>query len=190
MHGSGAHVVIFRSVAPDRGHCIMERSFYNAAAGFLGKGQVMKGLRWVLLVAGVMAANAVGAADGLVAVKSTHDVKATMDRFEGAAKAKGLNVFLRLDHAAGAKKVGKSLRPTELLVFGNPQGGTPLMECAQSAGIDLPLKALAWQDAAGQVWLGYNDPKFLASRHGAGDCGPVVVNLAKALAGLAQEAVK
>jgi uncharacterized protein (DUF302 family) len=150
----------------------------------------MKALRRVLLVAGIMVAGAAGAAEGLVAIKSAHDVKGTMDRFEGAAKAKGLNVFLRLDHAAGAKKVGKSLRPTELLVFGNPQGGTPLMECAQSAGIDLPLKALAWQDAAGQVWLGYNDPKFLASRHNAGNCDGVASNLSKALAGLAQEAVK
>ncbi len=130
------------------------------------------------------------AADGLIAVKSPHSVKETVDRFEAAAKARGLNLFLRVDHAAGAKKIGKDLRPTELLVFGNPQGGTPLMECAQSAGIDLPLKALAWQDATGQVWLGYNDPRYLAGRHGAGECGPVVQNLAKALAGLAQEAVK
>jgi len=129
------------------------------------------------------------AADGLIAVKSAHSVKETIDRFEAAAKAKGLNVFLRLDHAAGAKKIGKTLRPTELLVFGNPQGGTPLMECAQSAGIDLPLKALAWQDAAGQVWLGYNDPQFLAARHAAGDC-PVVANLSKALGGLAAAAVR
>ena len=130
------------------------------------------------------------AADGVIAVKSPHSAKDTLDRFAGAAKAKGLNIFLRVDHAAGAKKIGKSLRPTELLVFGNPQGGTPLMACAQSAGIDLPLKALAWQDASGQVWLGYNDPQFLADRHGARDCGPVVQNLRKALAGLAREAVK
>lgn len=138
----------------------------------------------------VTAAGAAEAAEGLVSVKSPHGVKETLDRFETAARARALNIFLRVDHAAGAKKIGKVLRPTELLVFGNPQGGTPLMECAQSAGIDLPLKALAWQDAAGQVWLGYNDPKFLASRHGAGDCDPVAANLAKALAGLAQEAVK
>ena len=129
------------------------------------------------------------AADGMVTVKSSHSVKDTIDRFEAAAKARGLNVFLRLDHAAGAKKIGKELRPTELLVFGNPQGGTPLMECAQSSGIDLPLKALAWQDAAGQVWLGYNDPAFLAARHAAKDC-PVVPNLSKALGGLAAEAVR
>jgi uncharacterized protein (DUF302 family) len=129
------------------------------------------------------------AADGLIALKSAHSVKDTMDRLEAAAKGKGLNVFLRVDHAGGAKKIGKDLRPTELLVFGNPQGGTPLMECAQGAGIDLPLKALVWQDAGGQVWLGYNDPAWIAKRHGAGDCA-VVPNLQKALAGLAAEAVR
>lgn len=129
------------------------------------------------------------AAEGLVSVKSPHSVKETLDRFESAAKARKLNVFLRLDHAAGAQKIGKTLRPTELLIFGNPQGGTPLMECAQAVGIDLPLKALAWQDANAQVWLAYNDPRYLAARHGASEC-PVVQNLSKALAGLAQEAVK
>lgn len=130
------------------------------------------------------------AADGLITVKSPHGVKDTVDRFEAAAKARGLNIFLRLDHAAGAQKIGKDLRPTELLVFGNPQGGTPLLICAQSTGIDLPLKALAWQDSAGQVWLGYNDPQFLVDRHHATDCGPVAQNLRKALDGLAQEAVR
>ncbi|MGH8623042.1 MAG: DUF302 domain-containing protein [Burkholderiales bacterium] len=133
---------------------------------------------------------AVAAAEGFVSIKSPYPVRETMDRLEGLVKSRGLNIFLRLDHAAGAQKVGKNLRPTELLVFGNPQGGTPLMECAQTAGIDLPLKALAWQDAAGQVWLGYNDPQFLADRHGAMDCGAVVQNLRKALAGLAQDAIK
>lgn len=137
----------------------------------------------------IFAAIHVSAADGLIALKSAHSVKDTMDRFEAATKDKGLNVFLRVDHAGGAKKIGKDLRPTELLVFGNPQGGTPLMECAQTAGIDLPLKALAWQDAAGQTWLGYNDPGFLAKRHEAGNCA-AVPNLQKALAGLAAEAVR
>lgn len=128
------------------------------------------------------------AADGLVAVKSPHGAKATMDKLEALAKQRGLNVFARVDHAAGAAKVGKSLRPTEVLIFGNPQGGTPFMECAQSVGIDLPLKALVWEDAAGQVWLGYNDPAFLARRHGVAEC-PAVENLSKALAGLADGAV-
>jgi uncharacterized protein (DUF302 family) len=129
------------------------------------------------------------AADGLTAVKSPHTVKATIDRLEAAAKGRDLVIFLRVDHAAGAQKIGRTLRPTELIVFGNPQGGTPLMECAQSAGIDLPLKALAWQDESGQVWLGYNEPAFLAARHGAPACA-VVPNLKKALEALAAEAVK
>jgi len=128
------------------------------------------------------------AADGVIAVKSPRSAKETMNRFEELAKQKGLNVFARIDHAAGAAKIGKSLRPTEVLIFGNPQGGTPFMECAQSAGIDLPLKALVWEDASGQVWLGYNDPAFLAQRHGAPQC-PAVGGLSKALSSLVGETV-
>jgi uncharacterized protein (DUF302 family) len=135
-------------------------------------------------------AGTASAADGLVEVKSAHSVKETITRFETTAKERGLIIFARIDHAAGAQKIGKTLRSTELLIFGNPQGGTPLMECAQTTGIDLPLKALAWEDAAGQVWLGYNDPQYLAARHGAKDCGPVAANLRKALDGLAGVAVK
>ena len=124
----------------------------------------------------------------MIAVKSPHSAKETMDRLESAVKQKGLNVFARIDHAAGAAKVARKLRPTELLVFGNPQGGTPFMECAQSVGIDLPLKALVWQDESGQVWLGYNDPAYLAARHGVAQC-PAAAGLKKALAGFAQQAV-
>ena len=125
------------------------------------------------------------AVDGLVAVKSNHSAADTMARLEAQVKQRGLNVFARVDHAGGAAKIGKTLRPTELLIFGNPQGGTPLMECAQSAAIDLPLKALVWEDAQAQVWLGYNDPAWLAQRHGVASC-PVVGNLQKALAGIAE----
>jgi uncharacterized protein (DUF302 family) len=128
------------------------------------------------------------AADGLIAVKSPHSAKATMDKLEAAAKGNGLNIFARIDHAAGAAKIGKTLLPTELLIFGNPQGGTPFMACAQSVGIDLPLKALVWEDASAQVWVGYNDPAWLAKRHGAETCA-VVPNLQKALQGLAAAAV-
>lgn len=128
------------------------------------------------------------AADGLVVVKSSHSVTVTMNKFESLVKERGLNVFARIDHAAGAAKVGKTLRPTEVIIFGNPQGGTPFMECAQTAGIDLPLKALVWEDAAAQVWLGYNDPAYLAQRHGVAQC-PVVEKLGKALSGLAEAAV-
>lgn len=128
------------------------------------------------------------AAEGLVAVKSPHGANETMNRLEETVKQRGLTVFARIDHAAGAARIGKALRPTALLIFGNPQGGTPLMECAQSAGIDLPLKALVWEDAAAQVWLGYNDPAFLAQRHGVAQC-PVVQGLQKALAEIAEAAV-
>jgi uncharacterized protein (DUF302 family) len=126
--------------------------------------------------------------DGLVAIKSPHSPKDTMDRLEALLKQNGLTIFARIDHAVGAARVGQTLRPTEVLIFGNPQGGTPFMQCAQTVGIDLPLKALVWQDASGQVWLGYNDPSFLAQRHGASPC-PVTENLKKALAGFAQGAV-
>ena len=143
----------------------------------------------ILLAVPFLSLPAAHAADGLTAVKSPYSVKETIDRLESAAKARSLVIFVRIDHAAGAQKVGRTLRPTELLIFGNPQGGTPLMECAQSAGIDLPLKALAWQDESGQVWLGYNEPQFLAVRHGAANCA-VVPNLKKALEALAAEATK
>ncbi|MEP7283867.1 MAG: DUF302 domain-containing protein [Rubrivivax sp.] len=124
------------------------------------------------------------AADGLVAVKSSHTIAETGSRLVTALQARGLKLFARVDHAAGAATLGQTLRPTEVFIFGNPQGGTPLMVCQQTTGIDLPLKALIWQDATGQVWFGYNDPAWIAARHAVADC-PVVPNLAKALAGLA-----
>ena len=127
------------------------------------------------------------AADGLIAVKSPHSAADTATRLVAALQERGLKLFARIDHATGATSVGKTLRPTEVLIFGNAQGGTPFMACQQSVGIDLPLKALIWQDDAGQVWFGYNDPAWIAGRHGAADC-PVVPNLAKALAGLASAA--
>jgi uncharacterized protein (DUF302 family) len=110
------------------------------------------------------------AVEGLIEVKSPHAPKETVDRLESFLKGKGMTIFARVDHAAGAAKVGKQLRATELLIFGNPQGGTPLMECAQTIGIDLPLKALVWQDASGQIWVGYSDPVYLARRHGVPQC--------------------
>ena len=131
-----------------------------------------------------------GPAHGMKAVQSPHSVKVTIDRFEAAAKARGLNIFARIDHAAGAQKIGKTLRPTELLIFGNPQGGTPLMECAQTVGIDLPLKALAWQDANGTVWLGYTEAHYLMHRHGGGECQPAVNNVTGAIEALSAEAVR
>ena len=145
----------------------------------------MKTLRLLTSLTLALAASISSAADGLVSVKSPYGAKETMDRLEDIVKQRGLNIFARIDHAAGATRIGKSLRPTELLIFGNPQGGTPLMECAQTVGIDLPLKALVWQDSSNQVWLSYNDPEFLAKRHAAANC-PVTANLSKALAGIAE----
>ena len=105
-------------------------------------------------------------ADGLTTIASSHGPTETMDRLVAAVQAKGLTVFARIDHAAGAAEVGLPLRPTELLIFGNARGGTPLMQAAQTIGIDLPLKALVWQDEQGKTWLSYNEPAWLAQRHG------------------------
>ena len=104
--------------------------------------------------------------DGLVTLKSAFPVKETVDRLVQRVEAKGLTVFCRIDHAANAVSAGLKLRPTEVLIFGNAKAGTPLMQAAQTIGIDLPLKALAWEDAAGQTWLAYNDPVWLTARHG------------------------
>ena len=148
----------------------------------------MKSLRLLVALAATCMMSVAGAADGLVATRSPMSAKATADKFEELAKQRGLSVFGRIDHAAGAAKVGKSLRPTELIIFGSPQSGTPFMECSQTVGIDLPLKALIWEDSASQVWLGYNDPTFLATRHAAAQC-PAVENIRKALSSLVEATV-
>ena len=109
------------------------------------------------------------AADGLITLKSTRGPKETMERLVAELGGKGLTIFARVDHAAGAKEVGLDLRPTELVIFGNAKGGTPLMQANQAVGIDLPLKALVWQDASGDTWLSYNDPAWFAQRHGLGN---------------------
>ena len=103
--------------------------------------------------------------EGLITIPSQFSVKETIDRLVAKVTSVGLLVFARVDHAAGAKQAGFDLRPTELLLFGNPRGGTPLMLDKQSAGIDLPVKALDWEDAAGKVWLTYNDAAWIAERH-------------------------
>ena len=128
------------------------------------------------------------AVQGLTTIKSSHSAKETMNRLETAVTAKGLTVFARIDHAAGAATAGLALRPTEVLVFGNAKGGTPLMEAVQTVGIDLPLKALVWQDAAGETWLSYNDPAWLAARHGATGVDAVTANLTGVLKAVADAA--
>jgi uncharacterized protein (DUF302 family) len=127
------------------------------------------------------------AIDGLVTLRSAHGFKTTLERLLQVLKAKGVTVFAQIDHAAGAAGVGMTLRPTTLVVFGNPAAGTPLMQAAQTAGIDLPLKALVWQDAEGAVHLSYNDAAWIAARHGAGAL-PTVGAMAAALKAFASHA--
>ena len=129
------------------------------------------------------------AADGLTTIKSGNGPKETMDRLEAAVKAKGLTIFARIDHAAGAADVGLSLRPTAVLIFGNAKAGTPLMQSNQTTEIDLPLKALIWQDGSGNTWLSYNDPTWLAKRHGLGpEVEATVSAMAAALSAIATTA--
>lgn len=146
----------------------------------------MKKLLPVLLmvfVTGIAQAN-----NGLVSVKSAHDVKTTADRLEAVLKKKGMTVFTRIDHAKGAKSVGNDLRPTELVIFGNPKIGSKLMQCAQTIAIDLPQKALIWQDGGGQVWLSYNEPTELAKRHRLPGCEKVIQKVTGALGKFAKAA--
>ena len=111
--------------------------------------------------------------DGLVSVASGFSARETMERLLAALPARNMTVFARVDHAAGAAAVGMPLRPTDLVIFGNPKGGTVLMQDQQRAGIDLPLKALVWEDADGKVWVSYNDPAWIARRHGVGHAAAV-----------------
>jgi uncharacterized protein (DUF302 family) len=126
--------------------------------------------------------------NGLITLPSPYRAKETVDRLVAAVEAKGMTVFARIDHAAGAKAVGMALRPTEVVIFGNAAGGTPLMQAGQTIGIDLPLKALAWEDADGKTWLSYNEPAWLAQRHGQSNVSAVTDLLAAALAALAKAA--
>jgi uncharacterized protein (DUF302 family) len=147
----------------------------------------MRQLFFVLAALFVMASSAY-AGNGIVSIKSPHDVKNTADRLEDILKQKGMTVFIRINHAEGAQKVGKNLRPTELIIFGNPKVGTPLMQCSQSAAIDLPQKALIWEDGKGQVWLSYNDPNYLVNRHGITGCSEVIKKIQNALSNFAKAA--
>jgi uncharacterized protein (DUF302 family) len=129
------------------------------------------------------------AVDGLVTIQSAFNLATTLERLTKALETKGVTIFAVIDHAAGAASIGLPMRPTTLVIFGNPAAGTPLMQMAQTAGIDLPLKALVWQDADGTVRLGYNDPAWIAARHGIGSGGQAPLNaLTAALAAFAQHA--
>jgi uncharacterized protein (DUF302 family) len=141
-----------------------------------------------LLLLALFAVPSASAGEGLVTVKSSFGAKETADRVERLTKERGMKLFNRIDHAEGARTVGMPLRPTEVLIFGNPKGGTPLMMCEQTVGIDLPLKMLVWEDGNGAVWVGYSDPEVLKDRHGIKGCDEVLGKMKGFLGKLASDA--
>ena len=128
--------------------------------------------------------------DGLITKKSQFGPGETLDRLEAVLEKKGITIFARISHTRGAEGVGIELRPTELLIFGNPKLGSHFFTSRQTAGIDLPMKALAWEDANGQVWLTYNDPQYIAGRHGIDDREAIVQKMTGALDSLTNAATR
>ncbi|RJQ87322.1 MAG: DUF302 domain-containing protein [Desulfobacteraceae bacterium] len=128
------------------------------------------------------------AADGIVNVQSAFSARETADRLERLLSDKGMTIVSRVKHSEAAGKAGIDLRHTELIIFGNPAAGSPLMKCQQSVAIDLPQKALVWEDDQGKVWISYNDPGYLKKRHEISGCEEVLSKTEKALAGIAQSA--
>lgn len=143
--------------------------------------QVKTELIILLLMVMIFSTMTVSAADGLVVKASAYSVSETLDRFASIIKKKGISVFIRINHAEGAKKAGLKMLPTEVLIFGNPKLGSPLMLSQRTAAIDLPLKAIAWQDAQGKVWLAYNSPDYIAKRHDIKDQPAVIKKMTGAL---------
>jgi uncharacterized protein (DUF302 family) len=149
-------------------------------------------VKFTVVVLGTLLSGAYAmAAEGLTIIPSSFGARQTADRLEADIKARGMTVFARIDHAAGAAEAGLPLPPTELLIFGNAKAGTLLMQAGPTAGIDLPLKALVYEDSSGKVWLSYNDPLWVARRHGLGAALAGTVNsMASALAAVATKATK
>jgi uncharacterized protein (DUF302 family) len=126
--------------------------------------------------------------EGFTTIPSSLGPKETMDRLDAEIRAKGLTIFAQIDHTAGAAEVGLKLRPTQLIIFGNARGGTPLMQSVQTIGIDLPLKALVWQDAAGKTWISYNEPRWIVQRHGLANAEAIVTKMADQLSAISNAA--
>ncbi|NJL83807.1 MAG: DUF302 domain-containing protein [Chloroflexaceae bacterium] len=138
----------------------------------------------------VLPAGKLQAENGIIQLKSPYSVEETATRLKTVLEQRGLMLVGTVDHTAAAAAIGQQLRPTRLFIFGNPRAGTPLMQCNQTAAIDLPMKALIWTDEVGQVWLGYNDPSYLQARHGLAGCETVLQGMAQALAAIAQAVTK
>lgn len=143
----------------------------------------------VLMIGSAAADEEMASSPGVIVKPSAHDVSTTLDRLTNILTEKGLTIFARVDHAQGAVNVNLKLAPTELLIFGNPKAGTPLMASRRLIGLDLPMKALAWRDDDGKVWLAYNAPSYLAARHGIAEREKIVINMTGALDKLTSKAV-
>jgi len=143
---------------------------------------------YAAMIALVLSTVAAQADDGLVKKLSAHSVQTTMDSLENLVRTKGLTVFARIDHAAGAAEVGEEMLPTQLLMFGNPAIGTNLMTSQRTVGVDLPIKVLIWEEPDGKVWIAYNDPAYLAERHGIDDRDAVLEKMGRAVNGLVSAA--
>ena len=130
------------------------------------------------------------AADSLISVKSHHSAKETANRFSSIVERKGLTLFARIDHQKNAAGIGSTLRETEVIIFGNPKVGTPIMQCSQQAAIDLPQKVLVWTDANNTVWLSYNNPEYIKERHAIKGCDKVLTKITNVLSGLTNAAAK
>lgn len=143
---------------------------------------MMAGLMAMIIVVPAMAA------DGVINVQSAFNVQKTADRLESKLNEKGMTIFNRIKHSESAGKVGIELRETELIIFGNPKVGSPLMKCQQSIAIDLPQKALIWEDHESKVWISYNDPDYLEKRHNISGCEAVISKIKKALSGIIKAA--
>jgi len=136
---------------------------------------------FIIALLAILPFSVMASGDGLISKKSNHSVKVTLDRLENILKKKGITIVKRWSHDEGGKKAGIPLRPTELLIFGNPKMGTHFFTSNQTAGIDLPMKALAWKDKDGTVWLTYNDPSYIAGRHSIDNRSEVVKKMTGAL---------
>ncbi|WP_246611865.1 DUF302 domain-containing protein [Agarivorans aestuarii] len=152
----------------------------------VGQSVISKMSVLLIMYCSVFAANA--ASDGVISVASQHDVNQTTERMLSILEQKGMTVFNQVKHSDGAEKVGIELRDTQLIIFGNPKVGSPLMKCQQLIALDLPQKALIWQDEAGKVWISYNDPQYLAKRHQVAGCDPVFGKVSGALAAISKAA--
>ena len=143
-----------------------------------------------IIIATITTTSYAANSNGMIKIKSSHSVPETINKLENILNEKGMTIFKRVDHADGARKAGMDLRPTELLIFGNPRVGTPLMLCSQSAALDLPQKALAYEDENGQVWLAYNDPAYISQRHNMNDCEKALKKVRNALANFSRTATR